>query len=536
MFFTFVWTTVTILSSETNTIDSSEPYRNGFGDTCRAGQVGSCVNNKCINIGRFANVCTECQGDKVPINGVCSDGSGGDQNPDISMCVKVTKNGSSYCTGCNAKSASDNTFFLFYGGCYDTKGFPGSNICSTASNGVCSSCNPNSRFVFVNPNNQAPEKCILCSDNVGFSGNQGVADCAVCLEGSWKHAPFQDAGVQCTVCFLKEYAPIDGSCKEFNPHICSDGYCTYCYKTHIYHNGGCYDRNQQYSASICSPENQFVLGDYTGCKECANENEVPREGGCKRTLNVDNCSKDAAKGVCLDCRKHNPGTTVFLYMGGCYNTTERMGQQVCSSASNGVCTTCAISGCTQCDLQSTVIQCNDCGSGYLSLDKSMCLQSCPAPSQRPAAGSPNKCECSDGYVFNQVSTTCDLVTNCPASVTGCSTCDNAGLCLTCVYPAYSIQPDRRSCSLGCPDNFIGVAGEMCRCKDGYILQGSTCIAMSNKAGLATGSVVAIVVVVLVLLVVAGVLCWFFLRKKKVIKNKPKHSLENLGLVSAVDTL
>lgn len=175
--------------------------------------------------------------------------------------------------------------------------------------------------------------------------------------------------------------------------------------------------------------------------------------------------------MCLDCRKHNPGTTVFLYMGGCYNTTERMGQQVCSSASNGVCTTCAISGCTKCDLQSTVIQCNDCGSGYLSLDKSMCLQSCPAPSQRPAAGSPNKCECSDGYVFNQVSTTCDSVTNCPASVTGCSTCDNAGLCLTCVYPAYSIQPDRRSCSLGCPDNFIGVAGEMCRCKDGYILQG-----------------------------------------------------------------
>lgn len=68
------------------------------------------------------------------------------------------------------------------------------------------------------------------------------------------------------------------------------------------------------------------------------------------------------------------------------------------------------------------------------------------------------------------------------------------------------------------------------------MQGSTCIAMSNKAGLATGSVVAIVVVVLVLLVVAGVLCWFFLKKKKVIKNKPTHSLENLGLVSAVDTL
>ncbi|EES98774.1 Variant-specific surface protein [Giardia duodenalis] len=536
MFLAFIWVITFTLGSEVDVSDASEPYRNAFGDVCRAGQVGSCVSNKCINIGRYAHVCTECQGNKVPINGACSNGSGDSYNPDSSMCKKVTKGGSSYCIGCNEGSSSAGTFFLFYGGCYNTAEFPGSHVCSVAAGGVCTSCNAENRFIFINKDATAPEKCILCSDTIGFSGNQGVEGCAICSEGSWKYAPFQSAGIQCTVCFSKDRAPIDGSCKAFDSHNCSDGYCKYCYKTHIYHNGGCYDRTQQYSASICSPDNQFVLGNYAGCKECVNTDEVPREGNCKHVLKVDNCSKDSAKGKCLDCRKSNPGTTTFLYLGGCYHTNEPMGMQVCSSASNGLCTQCAISGCTQCDLQSSVIQCSDCGSNYLSLDNSMCLQSCPSPSQQASSTSPNKCECSAGYSLNTASMTCYLISNCPDSVSGCSSCDDKGQCTACLYSAYNIQPDRQSCALGCPDGFTGAAGELCHCPDGYFLQGDVCVAPSNKAGLAVGAVTAIVVVVLVILAVVGILCWFFLRKKRLSKGKATQSLENLGLMTIAETI
>lgn len=524
-----------MVSSEASDLNYSDPYHNDFEGECRAGQVNSCVKGKCINIGRYANICTECQGDQVPINGVCSNGSGDSNNPDTSMCIKVTKGGSSYCVGCNAKSTGTSGFFLFYGGCYDISITPGSFVCSAASDGVCTLCNTKAKFVFVNNARSTREKCILCSDNVGFNGNQGVKDCAMCIEGSWRYAPFQSAGIQCNMCYLSSQAPIDGVCKEFGLHVCSNGYCKYCYNTHIYHRGGCYDRNQQYSASICSPYNQFVLGDYAGCKECAQRDEVPREGNCMHVLDADNCSKDPTKGICLDCKKHNPSTITFLYMGGCYHIDGRMGTQVCSSASDGVCTGCAIKDCVKCNLQSSTIQCDDCGSGYLSMDKSMCLQSCPSPSQKPSQDTPNRCICNDGYFLNKVGTACYPKSNCLEGVTECSSCSDDGLCASCIHKAYSIQPDRRSCALGCPGNYTGEAGELCHCKDGYILQGTTCISLAKETG-ATAAIAAVIVLLIILLVVGGVLCWFFIRKKKLAQKKPTRSLEKLGLVTIAETL
>lgn len=530
-----VWVLILMMSSEVSTVDYADPYHNEFKGECRAGQVNSCVNDKCINIGRYANACTECRNGKVPINGVCSDGSGDSNNPDTSMCIKVTRGESSYCVGCNAKSSGKGGFFLFYGGCYDISTNPGSLICSAASNGVCTLCNTKNRLVFINDAYKAREKCILCSDDIGFDGNQGIKGCSICLEGSWRYAPFQNAGIQCNVCFLKNQAPIDGLCNEIGLHVCADGYCKYCYKTHIYHNGGCYSRAQQYSASICSPNNQFVLGDYTGCMECARKDEVPREGNCMRALDIDNCSKDATKGKCLDCNKHNPGILTFLYMGGCYHVNGLMGKQVCSSASGGVCTNCAINGCIKCNLQSSTIQCDECGSMYISMDKSMCLQTCPSPDQKASQDTPNRCVCNDGYTLNKAGTACYLTSNCPEGVTDCLSCDEDGLCASCIHKAYNIQPDRRSCALGCPENYTGEAGELCHCKDGYILQGTECISLARKAG-TTAAIATVIVLLLILLVISGVLCWFFIKKKRLAKKKPTRSLENLGLVTIGETL
>lgn len=44
--------------------------------------------------------------------------------------------------------------------------------------------------------------------------------------------------------------------------------------------------------------------------------------------------------MCAACNQGFPGRTVFLYEGGCYNTTDPVGGTVCTEAFNGRCTSC----------------------------------------------------------------------------------------------------------------------------------------------------------------------------------------------------
>lgn len=122
-------------------------------------------------------MCTRCVSGYVPINGVCQ------PYPGSASSVRIPEEAESSirCIKCKP----NENVFLFYGGCYTVdRSAVGGQICSRASNGRCVECNVSTHgaYVFTNPNETAEERCIACSDSIGFSGYGGVLECYSCTQ------------------------------------------------------------------------------------------------------------------------------------------------------------------------------------------------------------------------------------------------------------------------------------------------------------------------------------------------------------------
>ena len=157
--------------------DDSAPYKNSYYVHC-TGNNPNCAEGKCVMLGRGVTLCTECNSDKVPINGVCvgkDDGS----SVDISVCTSEdTSNSGKRCTACTGGSSNGgSTYFLFYGGCYNKNDWPGTHICKAVSGGTCSECAVEHHYVFTH-GADTQKKCILCGDTTDYNGKVGIAGCA----------------------------------------------------------------------------------------------------------------------------------------------------------------------------------------------------------------------------------------------------------------------------------------------------------------------------------------------------------------------
>ena len=395
----------------------TSPYQNGFGIPCTtADMIRDCQEGKCVPTGRYVSVCSLCKPGKIPLNGVCVNESTASDYGDISVCQKNDATNPTHCISCS-KNGSSNKYFLFYGGCYLTTSWPGNSYCLEASNGVCTKCNTNNKMIFINRNTSAPEKCILCSDHIGFGGSKGIQGCADCMDRA-ADSSSSSVDIQCLRCKTYGTAPIDDTCTLVGPHTCSDGYCTRCYKTHIFHLGGCFSRGGTKAEAICATANQFEIGNYSACKACVKTDEAPDQGNCKKHSERSKCTKDSA-GHCSNCLHGNP-INVFLFYGGCYEISEMPGGLICNATSKGLCTSTVngsgvflnsngcyfcndtanggISSCDNCSLESGSMVCKVCKSGtYRSPDSKQCLTECTHPLKKYCSNDICICECEVGY-------------------------------------------------------------------------------------------------------------------------------------------
>ncbi|ESU37022.1 Variant-specific surface protein [Giardia duodenalis] len=368
-------------------------YCNGFGIECGQGHE-HCFSGRCLLIGS-TKVCTRCVSGYVPINGVCQPYPGSAS----SVCIPEEAESSIRCIKCKP----NENVFLFYGGCYTVdRSAVGGQICSRASNGRCVECNVSTHgaYVFTNPNETAEERCIACSDSIGFSGYGGVLECYSCTQP----VTGGKTTALCTKCRSPEQNPIDHECRAKGLHTCFSGLCVSCYKTHLLYHSGCYSRGSNTGLAICAAKNQYVLDNVTICKECVNTLYAPKSGVCVPVdgdipvMGFSDCTKDNDKGLCINCAN---SAEYFLFYGGCYYKKSGIGSRLCSAVVSGVCTEwktqfdfifnkndndggylCGdatnggVSDCATCSYESGAVTCTRCSAGYLGVDGKSCSESC----------------------------------------------------------------------------------------------------------------------------------------------------------------
>lgn len=434
------------------TDDRSTLDRSTYYVACEEDQ-SDCVENKCVIFAHERPLCTECKSGKIPIDGECVDAN---SVPGTTVCEQENVNGGgTRCKSCSSGNGSRNTsdgvgYFLFYGGCYNNDEWPGTDICKTVSNGVCTVCDTEYGAVFTNLDTTTDERCILCSDTLS-----GMEGCATCVSLPQNPAPDNAKGaanLQCTSCLDETKAPIDGVCATFGSNRCRNGYCTHCVVGYIYHRGGCYSNNKE-GTKICAEVNQIEIGGYSACKQCTNTSEAPHNGNCRQVSILHSCRKDSSTGMCEACNQHFYGRPIFLYKGGCYVITDPLGDTICKKTFNGKCTICngdqgyfmKDSTCTRCDEfvpgcavctpspdASSAPVCASCRAGkYATVDGASCVDSCPS-------GSSGSCDKS-----NVCSCKCSTGTYLDAATNTCSACNSA--CADCIGP----EPDKcTSCASG----------------------------------------------------------------------------------------
>ncbi|EFO60973.1 High cysteine membrane protein Group 4 [Giardia lamblia P15] len=440
--------------------DSRDTYYNGFGVACNDTQT-NCAKDRCLSIGLWTP-CTQCVPGYVPINGTCQKYPRDSSPP----CTPDDPVSPTRCVVCKQEA---NTF-LFYGSCYTIATTQdkdlGDFLCSRASGGVCAECygDKHERYVFTNPDQTAAEKCILCSDTVGFNGYKGVSGCLDCLPPITEKV----GTALCARCSYtnedKHYYPIDYKCQASGPHGCINGYCTSCYKTHLFYKFGCYSRRSSTGLAICAEANQYELDNVTICRECANSSYAPEDGKCTLVKNgispsdsFSECKKDDTRGLCTGCSNSED---YFLFYGGCYNKRRAPGSKLCSTVVSGACTEwkmqfdfifnksdnsggylCGdttnggISGCATCSYANNAVTCKRCSAGYLGVDGRFCGESCSGSTQGTCSevveGSSSvkilSCRCVCKPTFYNNSGTCASCTNscavCKDSTsTGCQQC------------------------------------------------------------------------------------------------------------------
>ncbi|EFO64395.1 VSP [Giardia lamblia P15] len=265
--------------------------------------------------------------------------------------------------------------------------------------------------------------------------------------------------------------PCHTSCAECTAYARGEDSCTACYLGFVLRKGsseatgtcipectGKYAENCE--ENMCSA----VIWGSKYCSKCKT-GFVPVDGICVSSTARAPTGCIPGDGVCTACTD-----SYFLQSGGCYQSTAFPGNKLCTTASQGKCTSCANG--QQADNQG----------------------SCPACSSICAtcvSGSPYQCQtCLPGFYRSEIN--CIRCSGNDNGITGIANC------LTCAPPP------------------SGQGSVICYVKkDGTSDGDDSTGGSTNKSGLSTGAIVGIAVaVVLVVVGLIGFLCWWFIHRRK----------------------
>ena len=459
--------------------------------------------------------CSECNSPDThaPVNGQCADVT---QGSDKTLCPAQ---GQGKCTQCGGNS------LLYMGGCYEaSEGKPGYNLCTLASNGVCTEAAPG---YFLNPLRASDKDSVVaCSNTTGFTDAgktyKGVQYCEAC--DGLALTKTEGGTAKCTRCQEQKYLK-DNACVD-SAAACGNGYaakkdskngnrCVLCTdKTEGVTNCETCEYNTQSSkikCTKCSGSNYLTTVDgATTCKtECG-------EGYFKN----DNGGSDSQTKVCVSCSDSAHGG-----VNGCTTCTPKEGDPT-----KAKCTACGNSKIvkTAKDKTTTCVTEDECAStaGFFAKGStSKTCETCDVATYgvtdcttcAPKAGSPDQATCTacaTGKKPNADGTSCF---DCPD--TGCSQCSAANQCAICIN-GYR-KTDSNTCEKCTPEHCKVCTNDakICtECVTGYApsADGSSCASSSaNRSGLSIGAIAGIsVAAVVVVGGLVGFLCWWFVCRGK----------------------
>ncbi|EFO62062.1 VSP [Giardia lamblia P15] len=181
------------------------------------GIAGACDAAVVDGSGNTKHYCSFCgESSKFPIDGVCV--NTGSENGN------TCKNG--VCTQCTTG------YFLYMGGCYSVSTAPGSHMCKTAGEGICTAPSEGSRYFVVPGATNQDQSVLACGNPVGtVTGNKAQSTKAyVGVDGCSQCTPPTDPaanGMMVATCTACE-APKKPTGNGVGCAACSDANCRHC--------------------------------------------------------------------------------------------------------------------------------------------------------------------------------------------------------------------------------------------------------------------------------------------------------------------
>ncbi|ESU40425.1 Variant-specific surface protein [Giardia duodenalis] len=367
--------------------------------------------------------CSQCNEDATyaPVNGQCADVS--TEGQDKTLCPQ---HAAGKCTQCGGNS------LLYMGGCYEaSEGKPGHNLCTLASNGVCTEAAPG---YFLNPLRASDKDSVVsCSDTTGFTDTdktyKGVQYCEACDGSALTNAAGGTA--KCTRCQEQKY--LKGNECVADASACGTGYAAKedsdsgnrCIKCDDAASGGIADCTQ--CAAITSPTRSGAP--LVTCSQCTNSKKVqPDRKGC-----IDTCPDNSSEtsGVC-ECTE---GYTPDAAGTGCTQNTAPQ---------------CTTPGCKACDNPAKDSEvCTECNESKYLTPTSQCIDDCGKL----------------GNYYGADDKTCKECT-----IVNCAECNTDGSCKTCCTGFYLDSKECKACDSSCKSCSGATAEDCTECPAGKILK------------------------------------------------------------------
>ncbi|EFO63988.1 VSP [Giardia lamblia P15] len=170
---------------------------------CTGKYVENCEANQCTAVVGGSKYCSKCKTGFVPVDGICVSIA--------SRAVIGCTPGNGVCTACT------DSYFLQSGGCYRSTAFPGNKLCTTASQGKCTSCANGQQHTNVGTCPACPDGCSKCT------AGDDPKECSDCFPGYYR------SGTKCMKCDASDGGIIGvPNCISCAPPISGSGPVT-CY-------------------------------------------------------------------------------------------------------------------------------------------------------------------------------------------------------------------------------------------------------------------------------------------------------------------